>query len=263
MRIDFHTHCFPDSLAARTMPRLAEVSATSPHTDGTLRALVDYMDAQGIDIAVLQHVATKPTQLDTINAYAASIQTNRVLCFGALHPGAADIPSAIENIRLKGLRGIKLHPAYQQFHVDDPSLATFYDTLAASGLPVLFHAGWDPVAPDTLYAPPRAFAQLAKAYPGMPIIAAHLGGMDCWEDVLRDLAGAPVYLDTSMITRCKRPEIIAQIIAAHDKERILFATDCPWGGVAQTDAYLKALHLDADVMAGIYWRNAARLLGIS
>ena len=32
---DMHTHCFPDALAPKALPRLAEISACSYHGDGT------------------------------------------------------------------------------------------------------------------------------------------------------------------------------------------------------------------------------------
>ena len=37
---DMHTHCFPDALAPKALPRLAEISACPYHGDGTYGDLI-------------------------------------------------------------------------------------------------------------------------------------------------------------------------------------------------------------------------------
>ena len=76
----------------------------------------------------------------------------------------------------------------------------------------------------------------------------HLCGLDCW-------------LDTSMAATHMPQHRFEAIIKAHGADKILFATDCPWGGKATCDA-VAALPLSEGEKEKIFWRNASALLGI-
>lgn len=93
-------------------------------------------------------------------------------CFGSVHPDAEDWPEALQYIKNAGLRGIKMHPDYQDFFIDDKRLFPIYDAIAALELPVTFHAGWDPLSPDCVHASPAAIKRVAKLFPKLKIIAA-------------------------------------------------------------------------------------------
>lgn len=71
MIIDFHTHIFPDTLAVKTIPMLAQRSHTQPHTDGTAAGLLGHMEESGVDVSVVLPVVTAPRQFDSINRFAA------------------------------------------------------------------------------------------------------------------------------------------------------------------------------------------------
>lgn len=43
MVIDFHTHIFPDKIAAKTIESLGAVAGVNAATDGTLNGLLDSM----------------------------------------------------------------------------------------------------------------------------------------------------------------------------------------------------------------------------
>ena len=64
MIVDFHTHIFPDKLAARALYKLSNnIDNIYPVvTDGTVRGLLDRMDEWGIDISVVQPVLTSVSQ---------------------------------------------------------------------------------------------------------------------------------------------------------------------------------------------------------
>ena len=51
--IDFHTHAFPDPIAARAMPQLEAEGNIEAALDGRLASLLRSMDAAGIDAAVV------------------------------------------------------------------------------------------------------------------------------------------------------------------------------------------------------------------
>ena len=67
MIIDFHVHCFPDTLAERAIPVLAERSGLTANSDGTIKDTIKHEKSSGVDKFVLLIIATKPTQQKTIN----------------------------------------------------------------------------------------------------------------------------------------------------------------------------------------------------
>src|SRR4030042_4652731 len=61
--IDFHTHAFPDALAARAMKALLEEApGIKAYLDGTVGDLLRSMDRSGIETSVVCCIATKGGQ---------------------------------------------------------------------------------------------------------------------------------------------------------------------------------------------------------
>ena len=91
-------------------------------------------------------------------------------------------------------------------------------------------------------------------------MAAHFGGTDCWDDVLRYLVGKQVYLDTALSAGNIPAEKALQIIRAHGAHRILFGSDCPWPSSAMDLAFIRSLGLREEEEAMIFSENACALL---
>ena len=121
MIVDFHTHQFPDKIAAKTIEMLAAKSGITPHTNGTAADLSAKLADAGVDLGVVLPVVTKPSQFDTVNECAAqlSAQYPNLLSFGGIHPDDEDIPAHVKKIAALGLKGIKIHPDYQGVMIDD------------------------------------------------------------------------------------------------------------------------------------------------
>ena len=207
MIIDFHAHIFTDALAPKAQAALIENShhAYSHCTDMTERGLLAYMDAHGIDISVVLPIVTKPHQTATINNWAASVNGDRLVAFGSLYPLAGTWKEDVDSICALGLKGIKLHPEYQHFDVDDEALFPFYEYAFSKGLIVLWHAGYDPFGIPPYRSNPRKFAALADRFKGGKMVVAHLGGQEQWVEAADVLAGKDVWMDTSMASKyCPR-----------------------------------------------------------
>lgn len=267
MLIDFHMHLFPDALAPRTLPHLSKISGGPYHTDGTAAGTLDAMKRWGIDRGVVLHIATKDGQQRTVNDFAKSVQEAHpeLLCFGTVFPRGAGALEEVAYVRSAGLHGIKLHPAYQEFYFADKQFFPLYDAIAQAGLPLTLHAGFDPVAPNAQFAPPAGIAQVAKAFPSLTMIAAHMGGMRCWPEVSESLAGIPnVYFDTSMSSVLgEGKDAYLKLIRKHGAERILFGSDCPWNTAPNELALLESIGLTRRELDLILHQNAERLLGIT
>lgn len=260
--IDFHMHAFPDKIALRTMEHLSGIAGSQPVTDGTIAGTLKNMASGGITSGVIMQIATKPSQQTTINNWAAQVQqdTPGLVFFGSVHPDAPDAVQELSRIRDLGLCGVKLHPDYQGFFVDDPRMFPIYEAIQELGLPVLFHTGRDPVSPGVIHAPAQKLAQVLELFPDMTVIAAHMGGLGCYDDTERYLVGKNLYLDTSMPGALCSQEQAVRIIKNHGADRILFATDCPWSDAAQSVQFLQSLGLNQEELELIFHKNAEELL---
>ncbi len=263
--IDFHAHVFPDELAARAIPKLEANAGMRAHYDGTVQGLLASMRAAGIDRSVLQPVATKPDQVDPINHWSLALRAHpELIPFGALHPNVEleVLDRQIEFLTTHGFKGIKLHPDYQKFHPDEDRLEPFYKRLEQSGLIVLFHSGIDLGLYPPLMAGPEHLARVHKAFPGLKLVAAHLGGYKLWEDVESYLVGHSIWLDTAFCDHECPPRQFLDIIRAHGADKVLFASDGPWGGQAENLAFLRNAGLTDAELKAIEGDNARRLLGL-
>lgn len=135
---DMHTHCFPDALAPKALPRLAEISDCPYHGDGTYGDLCAKAAAAGCTGFMILHIATKAKQMNSVNNFAAACQKGNVYCFGSVFPTAENAVGELHRIRALGLKGVKFHPDYQEFFVNDPAVFPVYEAAAALGLPVVF-----------------------------------------------------------------------------------------------------------------------------
>lgn len=261
---DFHTHAFTDSLAERAMSGLSGTSGITPATNGTVSALRELMSKRGIDCAMLLPIATKPSQQQTINDWAADIMGNGLYCCGTIHPNSPDALSELEHIRKLGLFGVKFHSEYQGFAPDEEKMFPIYQRMSELGLIAVFHAGWDPYAKGEILATPQTFAVIAEKFPNLRIVAAHLGGILLWDDVEKYLAGKfrNLWFDTGVIARYISSSQLLRIIKKHGTDRILFASDCPWDDPANETALISALPLNNAEREQIFFCNAAALLGI-
>ena len=70
--IDFHTHMFPEKIAAKTLAFLAERCQTEPATNGMADGLLASTEEAGLDCSVVLPVVTKPSQFDSINRFASA-----------------------------------------------------------------------------------------------------------------------------------------------------------------------------------------------
>jgi hypothetical protein len=261
MIIDCHTHCFPDHLATGALRKLQQsAGALKAWSDGTAGGILAALDRHGIDQAWVLNIATTPNRQQSVNDFAAAINSDRLIALGSVHPDAPDALDELERIAALGLCGIKLHPFFQKFAVDEPRHAPLYRKAAALGLITVLHAGLDIGFLDGAWATPQAIARSLPWFGGAPVVAAHLGGSFCWPDVRRHLVGLPVFFDTSFSCgHIPLPEA-AWIVEHHGPERILFGSDLPWGDPEEELGFIRCLDLGQTAEAQILGQNAARLL---
>ena len=260
MVIDAHVHTFPGNIAGKALHKLQVISGLTPVTDGTVQDTLQYMKQQQVDQFINLNIATAPGQQQTINTVAAenNEKYTEMVSLGSVHPdnpGAAEELYRIQNLQIKG---IKLHPDYQDFFIDDKKAYPIYQTCADLGLPIVFHAGWDCYSPDVVHAPPSRSIKVALDFPKLKIVLAHFGGLKLWEDVETLLAGREnVYFDTAMAaTYMGDPAIAMRIIRKHPIENIFLGSDCPWEAPLKSAEFVETLPLSDDRKEKILGLNA-------
>ena len=141
MLIDFHTHAFPEKIAARAMKKLADDSGLFPHTDGTADSLRELMQRDGVDLSVLLPIVTNPASQSHTNDHAIASGGRGIIAFGSVHPDAPDALDELERLKALGVKGLKFHPEYQGFYVDDEKMRPIYRKICELGFITIFHSG--------------------------------------------------------------------------------------------------------------------------
>ncbi|MGO9490429.1 MAG: amidohydrolase family protein [Solirubrobacteraceae bacterium] len=159
---------------------------------------------------------------DRVRDWAAESE-GRLVPFARLDPSEGALAEA-ERSLAAGARGIKLHPRAQDFVFDGGDLDDVFKLAEEAGVPVLIHAGRG--------LPPLAdgLADLALRHPGAVLILAH--GAICDQGILSTrLADHPgVLYDMS----CFFPLDVIELFARVPAERVVFASDPPYGMPATT-----------------------------
>lgn len=258
---DFHTHAFPDAIAANAMKALlAETDAVRAWRDGTLASLLTSMDQAGIDRSVICSIATKPSQFDPILAWSRQIAGPRIVPLPSIHPADPDAVTRVKQVADAGFAGIKLHPYYQNFFLDDPNLLPLFRALAESQLLVVCHTGYDIAFPRIRRCAPEQIDRLLRTVPTLRLIATHLGAWNDWQEVERLLLGRPLYLDISYSLEELPAERARELILGHPEDYILFGTDSPWQDQTAALARLRGLELGRQREEKMLCENAERLL---
>ncbi|MBM4310676.1 MAG: amidohydrolase [Deltaproteobacteria bacterium] len=261
MIIDAHTHIFPDEQAAAILNRTARLFNVPTFGTATAADLLQRMDTCGIDRAVIHMVAPLPSQVTATNTWLIQLDQERFIKFGTLHPGHAGFRDEIARLRDHGAQGIKFQPDIQQFSPDDDrSMYPLYEAISLSGLKVMFHVGGEPLPGPNDRSKPHMIAAVARDFPHLTIIAAHLGGLNMWDDVLAHLAGLPnVYMESSLSYGYIKPKLAEKIIRTHGHKKIFFGSDYPFGDMACSLSAARTVgFLTPDERADILGRNAAR-----
>jgi len=261
--IDFHTHCFPDKIARKTIEKLSFVSGgLIPQTDGTKDSLLYLMSKDGVDKSVVLSIATNANQQKKVNDFAISLKSEKIIPFGSVYPFSEDWEEELERLKENGIKGIKLHPDYQQFFVDDERIFPIYKKIEKLGFVLIFHAGEDFGFAPPYKATPERLKKVATLIE-TPVVCAHWGGLSMGEDVLKYLCDIDnCYFDTAFGYGTMPKDMAKRILDKKDIDKILFGSDCPWNSPSWDIGMIKTMELTEDEEDKIFYKNAEKLLGL-
>ena len=208
----------------------------------TLLSQLDAADARRACVFPLHDPERRPSYSlpnDRVLQWAGESE-GHLIPFCRLDPAEAPVAEG-ERCIAKGARGIKLHPRAQAFAFDSPEMEAIFKLAGEASVPILIHAGrgMPPIA--------DGLADLALRYPEAVLILAH--GAICDQGILTSrLADHPgVLYDTS----CFFPMDLIELFARVPAERIVFASDPPYG-LTSSGLYLAlrvAVHAGLDEQA--------------
>lgn len=260
--IDFHTHAFPDQLAAATIPALAAKGSVKPVLDGTINSLKISMADNNIQASVICCIATRPEQFSAILGWCRKIRTDQIIPFPSVHPASSNSVAEIHEIKDHGFKGIKLHPYYQDFFINEKKLDPFFAKLEEEEMIIVMHSGYDIGFPQERRADPKMIRELSERFPALRIVAAHLGSWQQWDEVIQYLCGSRVWLDTSFSLQYLERKKASDLIKAHGADKVLFGSDSPWADQGDSRELIGKLELGSAEKEAIIGGNARRLLNL-
>jgi predicted TIM-barrel fold metal-dependent hydrolase len=257
--VDIHAHIFPDKIAQKASDAIGEFYGIPMKFDGTVSTLLDLNERFGVDASVVHSVATVPQQVAAINDFIAETagrHPGRLIGFATIHPGFDGIGREIDRVISLGLRGVKIHPDFQKFCLDDEDAFPIYEAIEGR-LPILVHTGDQRYE----YSKARRMANVIRRFPRLQAICAHFGGYSEWTESAAILQGCGVQVDTSSSMFALSPGEVRRLIDGFGVDNVLFGTDYPMWGPENELKWLGRVELTPAEREKILHGNAERLFG--
>jgi predicted TIM-barrel fold metal-dependent hydrolase len=258
MIIDAHAHIFPDKIAVKASASVGKFYDMGMFFDGTVATLLKDGDSAGVDRYLVHSVATKPEQVESITAFIAESvkkHPDKFIGFAAMHQDYPDKAGFIDRIIETGLKGVKIHPDFQECSLTDSRLWELFGIIEGR-LPILIHTG------DYRYkwSNPALVLKILDRFPKLDIIAAHFGGWSEWDEAEKLLAGRRLWVDTSSSFYSMTPERAGVLIHSFGADRVLFGSDYPMWSVKSELEFFNKIPLTENEREQILHGNAEKLL---
>jgi predicted TIM-barrel fold metal-dependent hydrolase len=260
--IDAHAHIYPEQIADKATKSISDfygIQMTTNH--GSTDILLSNGALINVSKYIISSVSTTTHQVRSINKFliGEAEKHKEFIPLITLHPDLSreEIKNEIKFGLDNGAKGIKLHPDFQKFYIDDTNVYKIYEE-AQNIFPILFHTG------DTRYdfSRPIRLTKVAKEFPNLICIAAHLGGFSRWDEVECYRGLDNVYFDTSSSLSFITPSRATEIIKMKGIDKVLWGCDFPmWNHKEEYDKFMK-LPLSEEERTKIFSLNAEKLFKI-
>jgi uncharacterized protein len=224
--------------------------------------MIERMDAAGVDMICTFAAGAPHTNYMESNQYivnAARQYPDRIYPFARVHP-LFDKNDNVDHIRSlipQGLKGIKFHPFRDGAYPPNDAALVYplMEEIKTHDLVVLFHAG------EQITCSPALIAEVARDFPTVRIIIAHLGTYGFHHEAIAAAKRVDnVFVDTSTI---EQPRVIRMFQRAVGGQRLLYGSDHPYMHFpAELDKVIKYAELEEDEITAILGANTAKLFGL-
>ena len=258
---DAHTHIYKPKIAQKASAAIGEFYEIPMSTsDAVSETLLERGASIGVDRYLVCSAATTVEQVGTINHFIAEecAAHPEFVGLGTAHPEVDDMQALVEEIAELGLYGIKLHPDFQKFYIDDARMIELYKAATERGLVMMFHVG------DERYdfSSPASLLRALDKVPDMKCHAAHFGCCLIWKRRPLELAGAPIVFDTSSMLPWATKEEVLELVELLGWEKLMWGTDFPmWGHRKEMERFM-ALGLSHEQNKAIFYDTFAKFYGL-
>jgi predicted TIM-barrel fold metal-dependent hydrolase len=231
--VDAHVHLFPDPVFDAIWRWFDQHGWPIRYKLHTPRVL-EHLFSRGVERVVALHYAHKPGMARGLNAFMAGVVSAepRVVGLATVLPGEPDARTILEEAFAAGLRGVKLHCHVQCFAPDAPELSELYEACVAADLPLVMHAGREPVS-KAYKCDPHAICSAARVehvlqqHPRLRLCVPHLGAdeFEAYEALLERFEN--LWLDTTMVVGGYFPGVTPERLLHARPERVMYGTDFP------------------------------------
>jgi len=281
---DSHVHIFNFRIVENVISKAGLAGRLALNTENidkrlSTAALVKEMAAANVQAALMLPTADVHSLLKINRAcIKMARQTPGLYTAGTLHPALNHIAAELSYLSRAGVRVIKLCSFSQGFALNDSKTYKMFDLIQAFNqttqtpfavvLDTLTLAdqyfGTDPAYTTS----PLGLMELARRFPGINFIGAHMGGLGApFELLTRHLQPlSNLFLDTSNASHTLNADQFVQMLHLHGPRHLLFGTDWPWflhaGEVKRIDELMAEAGFSKQEKAAVFYKNLESLLGI-
>ena len=166
--IDAHCHIYPQKIAAKAVAAIGNFYDIKMSEDGTADSLIREGREIGVEKYFVHSTATTVHQVRSINDYifGEMLLHPEFVGFMTLHNEMTEeaIEEEVALALSRGMKGVKLHPDFQKFNIDD---AENIYRVTKGRLPVSFTWGTS----VTTFLRPNGFAAWRKSIPSRSLSA--------------------------------------------------------------------------------------------
>lgn len=258
--INFHAHVYPDKIAEKATQSISDFyNIKGEGMCGKVSELLILGEEAGIEKHIILPVTVKARHSRSINEFSLSVKNSHpeIETFACFHAEQKDIENEIDYILSNDFKGIKIHPDFQGFNIDDERLFPLYEAVEGKK-PIMFHLGDEKLD----FSNPVRLRRVLDKFPRLTAISAHLGGYTKWEMAHEYLKDTSCYFDISSTLMFLEEEKVKKYINSYGSERILYGDDYPiWNPKTQVESFMRFELSDKD-RENIAYKNAERLLNL-
>lgn len=284
MILDAHTHAYQEKDLALIQERTALLDRSLPDSDpnkwrlchgGSVQSLLKEEKQAGMERFVLLPVSSRPDRIRRLNRWVVAMAASHpaIIPFGTLLADSPSLASELEEVLTLGIQGIKVHPFLQRLDILSPSARRLWSLIAEAGLPVMLDSmylrGLERYKPHltrlvrmagAYETGPERIATVARDFPGLTVIAPHLGSLYGWDllDPLYPLEN--VFFDLSFISNLLPPDQVVRVIRRKGSDHVLFGTDAPWRKPSEVRHWFESLPLNSVEFERISHKNLEAVL---
>jgi hypothetical protein len=223
--------------------------------EADVATLLRHQREAGVDRTVIFPVKCQHYRQPNTDIARLCAEDPRFLGFGRVACSSEDAPQEAEfAVRELKLRGIKIHS------MDGFPTRAALDKLEELGVPVLFHSG--------MGLAPSKFEAVARSYPALTMILAHVGTELTWENMFNYPEQAirlaaeyeQVYVDTSAVYLL---HVLERAVKVCGPAKMIFGSDGPWFHPAVALRQIELLGLSEGELQAVRSGNIARILGLA